>query len=292
MEYILHIVVMLNIYIILVLSTNLTAGMANLLTLCQASFYGIGAYAGAYLLMRFNLPFILVALIVMPLAGAFSLIISFASIKLKNDYFVLASLGFQMIVYTILYNWISVTRGPYGISAIPSIKLFGIISLSNIWAYALFTVFVSAILIFVFMRIKKSPYGRVLKAMRNEESHVMALGKNTVAFKSWAFLLSAAFSSIAGVIYASYVNYIDPTSFTLDESLFIISALFIGGVGNIKGPIVGALFVVIVPEILRFIGMPDAVASNLRQIIYGLSLIIVMYYRPKGICGESTFIQK
>ena len=121
MEYILHIVIMLNIYIMLVLSANLPVGMARLLTLCQAAFYGIGAYISAFFLMQFNLPFIVVALAVMLLTGAFSWVVSFASVKLKNDYFILATLGFQMIVYTILYNWTDVTRGPYGIPGIPGI---------------------------------------------------------------------------------------------------------------------------------------------------------------------------
>lgn len=107
-------------------------------------------------------------------------------------------------------------------------------------------------------------------------------------FKSWAFFLSAAFSGLAGLIYASYVSYIDPTSFTLDESIFIVSALFIGGVGNIKGPVLGAAFVVLLPELLRFVGMPDAIAANMRQIIYGLALVLVMYFRPQGLWGETV----
>jgi branched-chain amino acid transport system permease protein len=102
------------------------------------------------------------------------------------------------------------------------------------------------------------------------------------------FFLSAAFSGLAGAIYASYVSYIDPTSFTLDESIFIITALFIGGLGNIKGPILGAVFVIILPELLRFVGMPDAIAANMRQIIYGLALVIIMFVRPQGLLGEKA----
>jgi branched-chain amino acid transport system permease protein len=93
---------------------------------------------------------------------------------------------------------------------------------------------------------------------------------------------------LAGVIYASYVRYIDPTSFTLDESIFIITALFIGGIGNVKGPILGAVFVVVLPELLRFVGMPDAIAANMRQIIYGLVLIAIMFLRPQGLLGENS----
>lgn len=288
MEYILHIIIMLNIYILLVLSANLPIGMANLLTMCQAAFYGIGAYISAFFLMQFDLPFLLIAAIVMFITGIFSLIVSFAAVKLNDDYFILGSLGFQMIAYTILYNWTDVTRGPYGIPGIPGIKLLGIWDISGVWGYFILTTLLSAGVIWFFRRIKSSPYGRILKAMRSDELSVKALGRNTINFKSWAFFLSAAFSGLAGLIYASYVSYIDPTSFTLDESIFIISALFIGGVGNIRGPLLGAAFVVLLPEILRFVGMPDSIAANMRQIIYGLALVLVMYFRPKGLWGESV----
>lgn len=286
MGYFLHIIIMLNIYIMLVLSANLPIGMARLLTMCQAAFYGIGAYVSTLFLMQFNLPFLVVALLVMLMTGMFSWVVSFASVKLKNDYFILATLGFQMISYTVLYNWVDVTRGPYGIPGIPGIRIFGIWELSGVWAYVAITLIVMLTVVWVFRLIKNSPYGRLLKAMRSDELSVQAVGRNTVVARSWAFFLSSAISGLAGLFYASYVSYIDPTSFTLDESIFIISALFIGGVGNIKGPIVGALFVVILPELLRFVGLPDAIAANMRQIIYGLSLILVMFFRPQGLVGE------
>ena len=288
MEYILHIVIMLNIYIMLVLSANLPVGMARLLTLCQAAFYGIGAYVSAFFLMQFDLPFIVVALAVMLITGAFSWVVSFASVKLKNDYFILGTLGFQMIAYTVLYNWTDVTRGPYGIPGIPGVKILGVWELSSVWAYAALTFVAMGVVVLFFHLIKTSPYGRLLKAMRNDELSVQSVGRNTVAARSWAFFLSAAISGLAGLFYASYVSYIDPTSFTLDESIFIISALFIGGVGNIRGPVLGAVFVVLLPELLRFVGMPDAIAANMRQIIYGLSLVLVMYFRPQGLMGEKT----
>lgn len=360
MEYILHIGVMINIYILLVLSANLPIGMSNLLTMGQAAFYGVGAYISAFFLMQFNLPFIVVALVVMLLTGVFSYLVSFASIKLKGDYFVLATLGFQMIVYTVLYNWTDVTRGPYGVPGIPSITFAGVALISQMryimmavaflvavsisvksfsvvkeiftwsingmkkWKKIVLIVFGELAVLFVnayywfcfvagffvrddsqtfgyvvfanvlvlvttllFKNIKYSPYGRVLRALRNDEYSVAAMGRNPVAFKSWAFFFSAAFSGLAGLIYASYVSYIDPTSFTLDESIFIISALFIGGTGNVRGPILGALFVMILPEALRFVGMPDAIAANMRQIIYGLALIVIMYFRPQGLWGET-----
>jgi branched-chain amino acid transport system permease protein len=292
MEYLLHIGIMLCIYIILVLSTNLTVGMANLLTMCQAAFYGIGAYIGTYFLMQFNMPFLLIALLVMLATGLTSLLISYASVKLKGDYFILATLGFQMIVYAILYNWVSVTRGPYGISGIPSIKLFDglvfVLSPVGIRTNFTFALALTMAVVWVFNRIQQSPYGRILKAIRTDELSSQALGRNTVRLKVWAFFISAAFAGVAGLIYASYMSYIDPTSFTLDESIFIITALFIGGIGSrVWGPVVGAAVVVILPELLRFVGLPNAVAANLRQVIYGLVLIVLMFVRPQGLLGDA-----
>ena len=237
--------------------------------------------------MQIDLPFMVIAAIVMGMTGIFSLIVSFAAVKLNDNYFILGSLGFLMIAYTILYNWTDVTFSPYGI---PRIKILRLWDISGVWGYFVLTILLSADVIWFFRRIKNFPYGRVLKAMRSDELSVKALGRNTVKFKSWDFFLSAALSCLTGLIYTSYVSYIDSTSFTLDESIFIISALFIGGVGNIKGPIVGAAFVVLLPEILRFIGMPDAIAANMRQIIYGLTLVLVMYFSPKGLWGE--FVMK
>lgn len=285
MDYILHIIIMFNIYIMLVLSTNVTI-MSNLFTLCQAAFYGIGAYLGTYLLINYNLPFLAIALIVMLSAGILSYVITFASVKLKGDYFVLATLGFQMIVYTIFYNWIAVTRGPYGIAGIPGIKLFGIYQLSEGWQYAILSTIVAMLMAVSFYGLKKSPYGRVLRAIRCDELSLATLGRNVHFAKGTAFFISAAFASLAGVLYASYVSYIDPTGFSLSESLFIISALFIGGLGNVRGPIFGALFVVVFPELLRLIGLPDEFQANLRQIIYGLTLVIIIFVRPQGIFGQ------
>lgn len=287
MEYIFHIVIMLNIYIMLVLSANLTIGMANLLTMCQAAFYGIGAYIGTFFLMQFHIPLVAIIAIVSLVTGLFSFVVSYASVKLKGDYFVLATMGFQLIVYTILYNWTSVTRGPYGIPGIPGIRIFGIWELSGVYAYLALSVVLAVAVVLLFNNLHDSPYGRELRAIKADELMVQSMGRNTVAAKAWAFFISAAVAGVAGVIYASYVSYIDPTSFTLNESIFIISALFIGGIGNVKGPIFGALFVVLLPELLRFVGLPDAIAANLRQIIYGLSLILVVYFRPQGLLGKT-----
>lgn len=285
MEYIFHIAFMLNIYIILALSTNVTI-MANLLTLCQAAFYGIGAYIATFFLMQFQLPIVAVALCVMLASGLCSILITLASVKLKGDYFILATLGFQMIVYTILYNWTDVTNGPFGISGIPALRVLGVWQIEGVYAFFVVSLIVAATLIVLLSGLKRSPYGRALRSLRSDEQSLVALGRNVNFLKGSAFFLSAALAGLAGMLYASYVSYIDPTSFSLAESLFIISALFIGGIGNISGPVLGSVFVVIIPELLRFVGMPDSVSAPLRQVIYGLSLVLVMFFRPQGLAGK------
>lgn len=288
MEYLMHIGVMLSIYCILVLSTNLTVGMANLLTLCQAAFYGIGAYIGAFFLMRLQLPFTVIALVVMLATGLTSLVVSYASVKLKGDYFILATLAFQMIVLTILSNWTNVTRGALGIPGIPNIRLFGVLSLDSIQAYFFFTLTLAALCILFFHRLQRSPFGRMLRSIRTDEISAQALGRNTVSLKAWAFFLSAAFAGMAGLVYASYIGYLHPTGFTLNESIFILTALFIGGIGRrVWGPVAGAAVVVILPEALRYAGLPNAVAANLRLTVFGLILILLMFFRPQGLLGDS-----
>ncbi|HDD64796.1 MAG TPA: branched-chain amino acid ABC transporter permease, partial [Firmicutes bacterium] len=161
--------------------------------------------------------------------------------------------------------------------------------IENPFSFFIFSGIFFLLVFLFFRRLYNSPFGRVLKAIREDEIVASALGKDIPAIKIWAFVISAGIAAISGALYAGYVTYIDPTSFTLDESIFIISVVIIGGTGNLKGPLVGTLFMIILPEILRFLGLPDTVAPNVRQIIFGLALIILMKYRPQGIAGEYRF---
>lgn len=285
MDYIFHILIMINIYIILTTSSNLLVGMTNLLSMGQAALYGIGAYLTVLVLIVFHWTLIPTILFVMIFTGLLSLLIGYTSLRLHGDYFVLATLGFQLIIYTILYNWIEVTKGPYGIPGIPSPILWGNISITGIIPYLILSSVLSITVVFLFYKLIHSPFGRALKAVRDDELSAQSIGRNVTALKMWAFVVSSSFIGISGLIYASYVSYIDPTSFNLDEAIFILSAIIIGGTGNIKGPIVGAVFVVVFPELLRFLGLPDSVAYNFRQIIFGLTIIVLMRLRPQGIAG-------
>jgi len=264
-------------------------GLSNLLSIGQAAFYGIGAYITALALKTLGLTFFPSIILAIAITLLFAIVVGYISLRMEGDYFILVTLGIQIIVYTVLYNWIGVTKGPYGIPGIPSPKLFGFIEIKGIIPFLVVSTVFSALTILIFHRLIKSPFGRNLKGLRDDSISMLALGKNITKLKVQSFVISSAFAAISGFIYASYTTYIDPTSFNLDESIFIISAVLIGGTGNIKGPVIGAIFVVVLPELLRFVGLPDSVAANMRMIIYGLTLIIIMRFRSQGLAGIYKF---
>ena len=285
MNYILNILVMINIYSILALSLNLLVGYTGLLSLCQAAFYGIGAYISTLLIIKVGLGFL--PSLILAIAGAvlLSLVISVPSLRLKGDYFVLASLGFQIIVFYVIYNWKDLTNGSDGILDIPSPKVFGI-EFDSIPSYFIFSSIIALTCAGLLYLIGNSPFGRVLKAIREDEIAAASLGKNIIRFKIIAFAIAAGFAAIPGALFAGHMHYIEPTSFTFMESIFIISIIIIGGTGNISGPIIGAILMVVLPEALRFLGLPNRIAPDMRQIIYGALIILIMRYRPQGLLGE------
>lgn len=288
MNYLWHILVMINIYAVLASSLNLVAGYTGLVSICHAAFYGIGAYTTTLLMMRAGFTFLPAMVLAIPFTALIALLIALPSLRLRGDYFVLATLGFQVIVFGIFYNWVGLTRGPYGIPGIPTPSLFGI-QVDSVFRYFLFSGFLAGACLVAIRLLVRSPFGRLLRAVRDDETAAAALGKNVPRVKTTAFALSAGFAAVPGALFAGYMRYIDPTSFTLMEAIFILSIVVIGGAGSLAGPVVGAAFMVLLPEALRFLQMPDAVAANMRQIIYGLLLIVLMRVRPQGFLGEYDF---
>lgn len=284
MNYLLHIAIMMGIYGMLALSANLLIGFGGLLTMTQAAFYGLGAYAYALLSMKLGLPFF----VTLPAAVLFCAIVGWlfgqAALKFRNEAFVLATIGFQMIVYVVLYNWTDLTRGPYGISGIPRPLFFGL-EIESVAAFFVFTLILFLIVFGVMYLVGKSPFALSLKALRDDETAAQTLGICPRNQYIRALVISAAISAIPGVCFAGYITYIDPTSFTLTESIFIACILLVGGSGNVIGPMSGVAFMILLPEILRFVGLSDAIAANLREIIYGVLLIVLVYIKPKGLAG-------
>lgn len=288
MEYLLHILILIGIYTILAVSLNLLVGFTGILSIAHAAFYGIGAYVAALLALRLETPFLLNIILAMIAAGVFGAIVGFPSLRLREDYFIIATFAFQIIIFSILNNLVNFTGGPLGLPGIPQPDIFRY-EISSHLEFLILVIVLAGFTYWITNRVVRSPFGRLLKSIREDEVFTQAVGRNVSSAKVKVFIISASLASISGVIYASYITYIDPTSFTVMESIFIISIVIIGGAGNLKGSILGAVFLVALPELLRFVGLPNSVAANVRQILYGALLVIMMMWRPRGFLGEYEF---
>ncbi len=285
MDYLIHLAILVSIYAILGISLNLVVGFAGLLSVTHAAFYGIGAYATAILLTGFGVNFFVSLVIGALVSGFLALLIGFVLSRLKGDYYALGSFGFNIIVYSILLNWQSLTRGPLGIPGISRPSFFGFTFSENI--SFLLLVALSAALIFLAARfIADSSFGRSLKAIREDEQALQIFGYKTHRFKLAIFVIGAMMASAAGSFFASYITFIDPSTFTLNESIFILSVIILGGLANLRGSVLGALFLVLLPEGLRFVGFPSDISAQMRVLVYGALLILLMMYRPQGLLGE------
>jgi len=270
---------------ILTVSLNLSVGYTGILSVAQAAFMGIGAYAAAILLTQWGFNFFSALPLGMAIAGLLGGGLAWATLRLKGDYYVIASFGFQVILYNILLNWISLTGGPFGIRQIPRPEAFGFTFLSPL-RYTLLTLGFLAICLWLARRLGESPYGKVLRAIREDEAAASSIGKNVSRFKIGIFMVSAMLASVGGALYAGLITYIDPFAFTIHESIFILALVIIGGAGNVYGSVVGAAVLISVPEMLRFFDVPTTVASPIREIVYGALMIIFLRLRPKGLLPE------
>lgn len=285
MEYLIHLAILFSIYGILSLSLNLIVGYTGLPSVTHAAFYGIGAYAAAILLVSYGMNFFLALFAAIIISALVALLIGLILSKFDDDYYALASFGFNIIIFSIFLNWQGLTRGPLGIPGISKPVLFGLDFSSNLLFLILSLIFL-AIIYFTARFIVNSSFGRVLKAIREDETALQVFGYNTLYYKLAIFVIGSAMAAVAGSLFASYITFIDPSSFWLMESIFILAIIILGGLSNLKGSLLGALFLILLPEILRFIGLPNELAAQMRQVIYGIILILLMLYRPQGLVGE------
>ncbi|MBI4154479.1 branched-chain amino acid ABC transporter permease [Candidatus Woesearchaeota archaeon] len=282
--YLIHLAILIGIYSILSISLNLAIGFTGLLNIGHVAFYGIGAYTSALLALNFGIPFWFGLLIGGLVASFFGLLLAIPTIKLKGDYLAIATLGFAIIIENIFRNWTSLTRGPLGLPGIPKPQLFGF-TFSGFYFLILILIFV-LITYLIIKHLVNSPYGRVLKAIREDELAASSLGKNVVRYKTQALIISAFFAGIAGSLYAHYITFIDPSSFSIMESILMISMIIVGGLASVEGSIVGAIILILLPEPLRFLPLPSFAIGSLRQMIYAGILIFLLIKRPQGFLGE------
>ena len=285
MEYLIHLAILFAIYVPLAVSLNLVVGYTGLLSVTHAAFYGVGAYATTLFMVNLGwifIPSLIVAMIISGLlATVFGLILS----RFRDDYYALVSFGFNIIVYSILLNWEDLTRGPLGIPGIPRPEIFGFTFSSNL-SFLILSLALAFGIYLVSAGIVKSSFGRVLKGIREDEKVLAVFGYNTKIFKLVIFSVTAMMAGLAGGLFATYITFIDPSTFSLNESIFILAIIILGGMANLRGSVVGALFLILLPEILRFVGFPTDIAAQMRQVVYGALLVILMLYRPQGLMGE------
>ncbi len=279
--YYLQVLVFIGIYAILALSLNLLNGYVGLLSIGHAAFYAIGAYASAKLSIEAGLPWVLSLAGAGAIAGIFGYLIAKPTLRLSGIYLTLVTLGFNMILFLVLQNWMGFTNGPLGIMDIPPPALFGYVVTSRLQYYYLILILV-LLTLFSMHRLMACRFGRALTAIRENELAAEATGVNTTRYKIQAFVLSAFYAGIAGSFYAHFVKYISPDSFTINESFILLAMLAFGGQGNLIGPVVGAAALILIPELFRPL-------QEFRMFVYGGVLIGMMLVRRQGLLGGRSY---
>ena len=295
MNYVFHLGIYLAMYVILALSLNLIVGWLGRLSLAHAGFVAIGAYAYALATLKLGCGFVPALLLAVALGVALSPLLSLPSWRFRGDFFVMISLAVGALIQGLAHNWsipgydvgtwANLTNGPFGIAGIAKPDIFGI-KLDTISAICALSWILAAICMVASLRLTHSPWGRLLKCLRDDELALRGLGKNVRLVKAQAFAISCGMAAVGGVIYASYVSYIDPSAASLDESILLLSMVCVGGMGNFRGPVVGAVVLLLLPELLRLTPMPQAAAANVRLLVYGLLMVVMVHFRPQGIAGE------
>lgn len=286
MDYIIHLAILICIYTILAQSLSLVAGYSGQMSLAHAGFYGIGAYTTALLSVNYGFSILLTIPVALLISGIIAYTVSKVAVKTIDDYYIIITLGIQVVIFSVMNNWQQLTRGPLGIPGIPFLEVFGF-GFDDKVSFLLLSILFTGLIWFMLHRMTSSPFGRVLRALSEDEVYTKSLGKNVHRAKIVSFVISGMSASVAGVLYAHYISYIDPTSFTVDESIFILSIVIIGGMRRLKGIFFAAAFLVLLPEALRFVGMPSSIAANMRQIIYGIALVLVIYRMGEKRRGQN-----
>jgi branched-chain amino acid transport system permease protein len=295
--YALHFFIYFCVYAIAGFGLTVAVGYGGFFTMAQAAFFAIGCYAYALGSTAWGMGFGLCLLLAVGLAAVSSLSLSLAAWRLKGDFFIMGSLAIQSLILSLLNNSYrdghpigsiaNLTNGPSGIPGIPRPAIFGIILDTEGLMAAMAAVLMIASLAY-FKVVLSSPWGRTVAAMRDDELAVRGLGKNVKLLKVQVFIVSSVAAALAGVIYASYLGYVDPSIASLDQSVLMLSMVIVGGLGALRGAMAGAALLILLPEVLRYARFPDQMASSLRLMAYGLLLVFMMHWRPKGIWGRFT----
>ena len=295
-KYILTVAILGLIYVLLGLGLNIVVGLAGLLDLGYVAFYAIGAYGLALGYQYLGLGFwsmLPLAAVMAALAGA---LLGFPVLRMHGDYLAIVTLGFGEIIRLVLTNWLSFTGGPNGVSApaptffglefgrrakeggVPFHEFFHLIYNPNMKFIFIYAVLVLVVLLVLFIkhRLTRMPIGRAWEALREDEIACRAMGLNHVLVKLSAFTLGASTAGIAGVFFATYQGFVNPTSFTFFESALILAIVVLGGMGSTIGVVLAAFVLTVAPELLRSF-------AEYRVLLFGVLMVVMMIWRPRGL---------
>jgi branched-chain amino acid transport system permease protein len=255
--------------VLLALSLNLVLGYTGQLNLGQSAFFGIGAYVSTILIKTYGWNFWLAALAAVAAAGLVGVALAAFAVRLRGHYLAIASLGFAVITYQVLVNWESVTQGVRG--------MYGILPpVPNAVALFYLVAGIGLVVYFLLDNLVRSPVGDTLRAIREDEVSAAALGVNAAVWKAFAFGLGAAIAGLAGCFYPGFVGTLVPDAFGIVESFTMMAMVIVGGMGTMIGPVIGAVVLTFLPELLRGFG-------ELRLMIYGVALTLVVLFMPGGM---------
>ena len=290
--YLVAIAIVSAIYVLLALGLNLQYGLTGIINFGHVGFFCVGAYATALLAEKGWPPaasFAVAALLAMLAAWPLGLI----SLKLREDYFAIVSLGFSEVVRLIVTSEKWLTNGVQGITGIP--KLFGGlgVGVTNGLAVLAALLVTNLMVILAMRRIIASPFGRTIEAIRDNEEAVKALGKDPAAFKIQVLMLGAGLAGLAGAFYAHYIGYISPDQFVPLVTFQIWMAIIMGGVGRVSGALAGTMLLMLFLEGSRFLRdvapfISEVAMASVRLGLVGLALVLFTLYRPTGLMGDYT----
>jgi branched-chain amino acid transport system permease protein len=280
-----------GIYALLALGLNLVWGMAGMINLGLVGFFAFGAYVSALLTRKAGWPMVAGLVAAIALTAVAGAVVALVTARLRGDYLAIITLGFSEVIRLVASNEIWLTNGTDGISGIPGPARGQVTPATFNLIYLVIVAVVVVAALFLMERVRGAPYGRVLRAIRDDDQVAAVAGKAVVAFKVEAFAVSAGLLGLAGGLFAHYTSFIAPDGFTSLISIYVVLALTAGGTGNNRGAVLGAALVVFFMESTRFVtgglpGLKPAQVAAVRELLIGLSLIIVLRVRPAGLLPE------
>lgn len=295
MSYLVHLVTFLEIYFLVAAGLTLIVGQCGSLNLAHSAFFSVGAYAAAIVSIGLGTDWLIAVIAAMLIAGLASCLLSLSAWRARGDSFVLITLALQSMFFAATNNWYSdeagvgtlqnLTNGPFGIAGIPppTLASFAIDDGLNI---SVFGAFLVAVTWLTLAKAQSSPWGRMVRACRDDEIAARSLGKRASKVRAVGIAVGCSLAAAGGALYAGYVRYVDPSIGALDQSILFLSMVILGGVQRLTGALAGASILLLLPELLRVFGISGQAAASGRNIVVGVSLCLIVFLRPQGLFGE------